>query len=39
MVENLKYKYIRGFIRIDQLEKYVELGIISKEELELILNS
>lgn len=37
MFETLKNKYIDGFIRKDQLEKYVTLGILTKAELVQIL--
>lgn len=37
MFETLKNKYINGFIRKDQLEKYVALGILTDAELIQIL--
>lgn len=36
MFELLKTRYKKNFVRIDQLEKYVELGKITQEELEEI---
>lgn len=39
MFEILKKKYQKHFIRKDQLEQYVQLGIITKEEMQEILAS
>lgn len=39
MFETLKNKYSKGFIRKNQLEKYVALGVITSEELNLILST
>lgn len=31
-LETIKSRYQQGFIRHDQLERYVKLGVITKEE-------
>lgn len=36
MFEKIKERYLRGWIRIDQLRKYVELNVITLEEFTLI---
>ena len=36
MFEILKVRFEKGWIRIDQLKKYVELGKITEEEYEEI---
>jgi len=36
MFENLKNRYDKGWIRIDQLRRYVELSVITPEEFKLI---
>ena len=36
MFEKNKERYLRGWIRIDQLRKYVELNVITLEEFTLI---
>lgn len=35
-LETIKSRYQQGFIRPDQLERYVTLGVITKEEEEKI---
>lgn len=35
-LEIIKSRYQQGFIRNDQLDRYVELGVITKEEKEEI---
>lgn len=35
-LETIKSRYQQGFIRNDQLERYVKLGVITKEEKEKI---
>lgn len=35
-LETIKSRYLQGFIRNDQLDRYVELGVITKEEKEEI---
>lgn len=32
MLEIIKTRYNKGYIRIDQLKKYVELGVITAEQ-------
>lgn len=32
MYEKIKSRYNKGYIRIDQLKRYVELGVITKEQ-------
>lgn len=32
MFESIKARYERGYIRPDQLERYVELGVITREQ-------
>ena len=39
MYEIIKLKYDKGYIRLDQLRKYVELGVITEDEYESICNS
>ena len=36
MFVNIKDRYEKGWIRIDQLKRYVELGVITKDEYKLI---
>lgn len=36
MFENLKKKYEKGYVRKDQLMRYVRIGIITEEEMEQI---
>lgn len=36
MFEKIKDRYAKGWIRIDQLRKYVELGAITSEEYVLV---
>ncbi len=36
MYDLIKMKYDKGYIRIDQLRKYVELGVITQEEYKSI---
>jgi uncharacterized XkdX family phage protein len=36
MFENIKNRYDKGWVRIDQLRRYVELGVITVEEFKLI---
>lgn len=38
MFENLKERYKKNWCRTDQLKKYVELKVITKEEFDLIVN-
>lgn len=35
-LETIKSRYQQGYIRHDQLKRYVELGVITKEEKEKI---
>lgn len=35
-LEEIKSRYSQGFIRPDQLDRYVDLGVITKEEKEQI---
>lgn len=37
MFESIKNRYELGWIRDDQLERYVELGVITREQAEEIL--
>ena len=32
MYEKIKERYDKGYIRIDQLKRYVELGVITPEQ-------
>lgn len=32
MYEKIKRRYQKGYIRIDQLKRYVELGVITPEQ-------
>lgn len=36
MYKNVKARYNKGYIRIDQLKRYVELGVITEDEYKLI---
>jgi len=36
MFEKIKARYLKGYIRRDQLKRYVTLGIISTEQYEEI---
>ena len=36
MYKKIKSRYDKGYIRIDQLKRYVELGIITQEQHETI---
>ena len=36
MYKKIKSRYDKGYIRIDQLKRYVELGIITQEQYETI---
>ncbi len=36
MYEKIKVRYLKGYIRLDQLKRYVMLGIISEEQYEEI---
>ena len=36
MFENIKNRYDKGWVRIDQLRRYVELGVITVEEFKQI---
>jgi len=36
MCEKIKSRYDKGYIRLDQLERYVELGVITQEQFETI---
>ena len=37
MFERLKEKYLLGYVRKDQLERYVTLGILTEDQLNEIL--
>lgn len=36
MFENIKQRYQMGWIRVDQLKRYVQLQVITKDEYKLI---
>lgn len=36
MYENIRERYLRYYIRDDQLERYVQLGVISGEQAEAL---
>lgn len=36
MFDNLKIRFERNFVRIDQLRKYVSLGKITEDEFKII---
>lgn len=36
MYKKIKSRYDKGYIRIDQLKKYVELGVITPKQYETI---
>ena len=36
MYEKIKSRYDKGYIRLDQLERYVELDVITQEQFETI---
>lgn len=36
MYEKIKSRYDKGYIRIEQLKRYVELGVITQEQFEEI---
>lgn len=36
MYKKIKSRYDKGYIRIDQLKRYVELGVITQEQFESI---
>lgn len=36
MYKKIKARYDKGYIRTDQLKKYVELGVITAEQYEAI---
>ncbi|MCK9267858.1 MAG: XkdX family protein [Alkaliphilus sp.] len=38
MFNNLKSRYEKGWVRVDQLQRYVKLKIITAEEFRLICN-
>ena len=37
MFERLKEKYLLGYVRKDQLERYVALGLLTEDQLKEIL--
>lgn len=38
MYEKIKERYLKRYIRDDQLARYVELGVITQEQAEEIIN-
>lgn len=36
MYKKIKLRYDAGYIRKDQLDKYVELGVITKDQADMI---
>ena len=36
MYKKIKSRYDKGYIRLDQLERYVEFGVITQEQFETI---
>lgn len=36
MYNKIKSRYDKGYIRIDQLKRYVELGVITQDEFDAI---
>lgn len=34
MYENIKERYLKGYIRDDQLDRYVKLNVITEEQAE-----